>query len=957
MINIFISYAISEQSQKIVSDLVKILRARKMTVVVDIDVQTPQGPEEGWPIWMKNNISKADWVLLFFDETYRRRFDGKEKPGNGLGATWEARIITNQLYTASGKNSRFIPLLGDNANKQLIPDEFQGDFYRIPSESHKLADALLRTIPMFPPKVNFTKLQRPAINTLIGRVDFKEDLFRALKDDNLSVLGIIADGGIGKTALIYDWLSRLEADKYDLSHIYAWPFYDMERHKTTTSSDFFIHAFEHFGDIPEQKFINVEDDKAYLLLDKLKSNKTILVLDGLEVLQHTLDENRGQLKLKDRALHTFLQSISTLCRDQANRLVIITSRLPILDLQGTLGYRELPLKPLTPSDGAKLLSQLSVGGCQEELEQASSEFEGHCLSLVLLGKIIANWFSDAQIRNRHQVCSIASNPVPVDPENKVYWEHAQRVMAFYEQEISEKKDIIMLQMMGLFHSPMLTHQRDHLIKHTKFASSLQYLSPREWNMLARKLEKYGLLAPENGLQQRIQWDCHPLIRENFRNMLRKDADAWHEAHQVLFDYFQKVAEPQPSSLSGLIPLYRAVHHGCLAQDYTDALSVYRHRILRHEAQGYSTNRLGAAAEDIACLQGFFDTNTNLDTKNLAWLWSRMAFCQTCRGHIDEAVHNRKKQLKFCIEHNDITNAASASENLSALHVFGGDLYQAEEAANNAINFALDTNDWGQEMRGRCRLGAVFYFKGNIVDSSQEFDKAKKLQEKYGGSIPWLPVDYGFYYRLLLLELTSEAKKYIDILHDAEGASGPDRSWLAPMGLDYVVKGICLSKLNRTFDAEKVFNEEAKEILKESGFIVYLPYYFNAKAEFDIARGDTDSAMKEVIEAGRISYEYGIPLLQADSYLIKTQIHIAKGNATLAHETQEKARLLVENHGYYHRTLDIELLRGQLALLDNHVQDGERILKQVRERIEETGRKSLLKRWNESVNKVTTLRRV
>ena len=33
----------------------------------------------------------CDWVLMVFDELYRRRFDGEEEPNKGLGATWEVR--------------------------------------------------------------------------------------------------------------------------------------------------------------------------------------------------------------------------------------------------------------------------------------------------------------------------------------------------------------------------------------------------------------------------------------------------------------------------------------------------------------------------------------------------------------------------------------------------------------------------------------------------------------------------------------------------------------------------------------------------------------------------------------------------------------------------------------------------------------------------------------------------
>lgn len=145
---VFISYAHSSpEHRQTVNDLVTTLRAADLTVLVDTDVETAQGPPEGWPKWMKQMIKDADWILLFFDETYRRRFDGDEEPNKGLGATWEGTIITHQLYRNPSRNTRFIPLLTDTASTQIIPDELSGaTSYRIPKQSAELAAAIHQTV-------------------------------------------------------------------------------------------------------------------------------------------------------------------------------------------------------------------------------------------------------------------------------------------------------------------------------------------------------------------------------------------------------------------------------------------------------------------------------------------------------------------------------------------------------------------------------------------------------------------------------------------------------------------------------------------------------------------------------------------------------------------------------------------------------------------------------------------
>jgi hypothetical protein len=92
---------------------------------------------------MNRQINEADWVLMFFDEVYRRRFDGEEEPNAGLGATWENAIITHQIYRSSAKNKKFIPLLADGASTDLIPDELVAyTRYFIPKQAAELAIAL-----------------------------------------------------------------------------------------------------------------------------------------------------------------------------------------------------------------------------------------------------------------------------------------------------------------------------------------------------------------------------------------------------------------------------------------------------------------------------------------------------------------------------------------------------------------------------------------------------------------------------------------------------------------------------------------------------------------------------------------------------------------------------------------------------------------------------------------------
>jgi hypothetical protein len=96
------------------------LRADRLDAEVD---QYEPHPPEGWRNWMHRQIARADFVLLVCTPTRRRRFEGREEPGVGLGAQRETALIDPELYERAGRNERFIPVLLDIALRgEALPD-------------------------------------------------------------------------------------------------------------------------------------------------------------------------------------------------------------------------------------------------------------------------------------------------------------------------------------------------------------------------------------------------------------------------------------------------------------------------------------------------------------------------------------------------------------------------------------------------------------------------------------------------------------------------------------------------------------------------------------------------------------------------------------------------------------------------------------------------------------------
>ncbi len=91
-------------------------------------------PAQGWPVWMEQQIARADFVLIVCSERYLARFNGMETPGIGLGVTWESILIRNELYQAGHENRKFIAVGLDTHYEKFIPARLRGD-------THYLIDA------------------------------------------------------------------------------------------------------------------------------------------------------------------------------------------------------------------------------------------------------------------------------------------------------------------------------------------------------------------------------------------------------------------------------------------------------------------------------------------------------------------------------------------------------------------------------------------------------------------------------------------------------------------------------------------------------------------------------------------------------------------------------------------------------------------------------------------------
>ena len=109
----------------------------------DFEVKDPQGPPKGWIAWMREQIEAADWILVVCNPSYLKAWEKRVAEG-GKGATYEAALLMQELYTAGMVNRRLIPATLGSDGVESVPTELR-DFtrYHLPEERGTLVSRIL----------------------------------------------------------------------------------------------------------------------------------------------------------------------------------------------------------------------------------------------------------------------------------------------------------------------------------------------------------------------------------------------------------------------------------------------------------------------------------------------------------------------------------------------------------------------------------------------------------------------------------------------------------------------------------------------------------------------------------------------------------------------------------------------------------------------------------------------
>ena len=751
--------------------------------------------------------------------------------------------------------------------------------------------------PLPPDRVSLARLPITGPE-LFGRPRELARLDEAWADPHVGLISVVAWGGVGKSALVNAWLRAMGGESYrGAEAVFGWSFYSQGTREEQVSADLFVDAALRWcGDAEPAR--GAAWERGERLAELVRRQPTLLVLDGLEPLQHPPGPLAG--RLKDQALAALVRELGA---HNPAGLCVVTSRLAVADLEGFEGTtaRRLDLDHLDPRAGAQVLRAQGAQGEDAELEAAAREFGGHALALTLLGGYLRD-ACGGDVRRRQEVG-------PLQAAER-HGGHARRIMAAYEAWFKGKPEREILGLLGLFDRPaegpaLAALRRPPAIR--GLTATLQGLSDADWQLALTHLRRAGLLAPADPGQPETL-DAHPLVREHFGDRLRQGQPrAWREGHRRLYGYCKGAAPEYPDTLEAMAPLYAAVAHGCQAGRHQEALDeVYWPRILRGNAY-FGIKKLGAFGADLAALAGFFDPPWErpvggLRESDRAFVLNTAGFHLQALGRLSEAAELRRAGIEMDIRRQDWRNAANGAGNLSLLHLAGGSVSEAVATARRAVELADRSGDSFQRLGERAVLAHALHAAGQEEEAAGIFREAEALQGEWQTSYPILYSLQGFLYCDLLLDRGEEAEVQRRAARTLAWAT--EEGELLGINLDHVSlgrAGLLRARRDRAGELDEAAEhmDAAVAGLRQASFADYLLLGLLARAELRLAAGDPPGARADLAEVERLAGRSGM------------RLHLAEGDHEAARQRLGQARALVEATGYHRRDRELAELEGRL----------------------------------------------
>ncbi|MFI7641400.1 SIR2 family protein [Nonomuraea sp. NPDC049400] len=534
-----------------------------------------------------------------------------------------------------------------------------------------------------------------------GREEELGRLTRWAQDPDVSLIGVTAWGGAGKTATVTEWLYRQDAGGRDGARgVFAWSFYE-DPSVDNWAEALLAWAATNFGHRPEREALSAK------VLDLVRQVPLVLFLDGVEILQEGQDGT-----VFGHLLDGVLRSILTgLCQIEHNGLVVLTSRFPFADLENFDGDRArmLDVPPFTPAEGALLLRTLGASWLPEQqLTDLVEAVDGHVLAVAALA---------AAVRERPPTPDLVDLREELEAAGRTD-RRVLRVLGFYAERLSHA-DKQLVAIVSLFQRPKRTATILALGGNENLGAPLRGWTPEDVESAVRQ-RLSGLLTWHSDATV----SAHPLVRTAFRPMVLTDRSATLASDLSLEDLPDGPVASQAEALR-LIEVIELLLDVGLARD---ADELYRSRT----KNGYVWMRLPAARLGQRCASAFVmsgQRRSYLPGNMLGFYLNEAGLFAMHAGDMTQGVPLLRKAATVYQTQGAYTAKSITLRNLSRSLVMVGEAEKARAAADEALEAIKDINRPEQLRNALSCLAAALDLGGATAAAEGCFTKANRIQQQ------------------------------------------------------------------------------------------------------------------------------------------------------------------------------------------------------------------------------------
>jgi tetratricopeptide (TPR) repeat protein len=553
----------------------------------------------------------------------------------------------------------------------------------------------------------------------VGRADLLSAISQDWTTPTRRVTGLIGFGGEGKTTLARQWLHNLLDDPAlpRPDGIFWWAFYDRPN-----VDEFFEAALEYMigGRIDPQQTLSA-NVRAQIIGAMLGSGRYLFVLDGLEIIQINEGDDFGLFKSGDMA-----EFLALFAAPGHESFCLVTSRAPLLDLLSAPAYTHRDVTRLSATDGRDLLRRVGVTGEDAALDRVVQEWDGHALTLGLLG---------SYLRDAHGGDLAHYADIPQPTANEPRYERVHRILRRYDDHLTEAERAF-LTLFSAFRTPVQPGAFGGVFRTTTGGMTLNAplaaLNDAAFDALVARLVTLRILRHDEADNA---YTAHPLVRNHYFTRLTQGADAA-SAHEQIKDYYLANAGDVPRfpTLDDLAPLIEVVYHACRAGAYDEAFRIRWNRIDQGD-RFVLIHQLGAYETQLALMREFFPGGdmTRLpgvsDPKHQSWILSAVGLCLMSLGRLAEAVPFWERKIPMNLEMEAWNAASIGYQNLAELHIGLGALGAGADAAAEALTLARRAANKQDECFSLAYAAWAAHLRGDTAAAADAFRQAEALEKE------------------------------------------------------------------------------------------------------------------------------------------------------------------------------------------------------------------------------------